>query len=368
MWERTRCFLEPVDWVLMRLSGRCTANVCTAFPLLLTDCRHLDALDWSSELVDLAGVERAKLPDLVPPSSILGDVLPAVAEDLGLPRGTKIVSGVNDTQAAAVATATFRRGQAAVNVGTTGQILVHLEGRKNDIGRALVSMPSPIRGRYMLMAENGIAAKALDQFLGRVIFSNDALAEHASEAPFSGVEAAVCSTAAGAGGLLFLPWLTGTVAPDANPLARGAFVNLSLETDRSYMLRAVLEGVAFSMRGLLPVVEELTETTFAELRFSGGGARSDVWAQILADVLDRVLLPLADPVHSNNRASALLAFDALGIAGVDEIDRFCPVRNRFEPQPQNRAVYDHLFAQFRATYDGLRPVFDALNAGQGYGP
>jgi sugar (pentulose or hexulose) kinase len=115
------------------------------------------------------------------------------------------------------------------------------------------------------------------------------------------------------------------------------------------------------MRGLLPAVEELSGSTFPELRFSGGGARSDAWAQILADVLDRPVSPLADPVHSNNRASALLAFDALGIAGLDEIERFCPLRGRVEPLRQNREVYDHLFAQFRAAYDGLRPVFDALN-------
>lgn len=361
VWERTHCFLEPVDWVLMRLSGRFTANVCSAFPLLLTDCRRLDALDWDAELLDLAGVDRAKLPELVPPNSIIGDILPDVADDLGLHHGTKVISGVNDTQAAAIATATFRPGCAAVNAGTTGQILSHLGDRRSDIAKALVSMPSPIAGRYMLMAENGIAAKALDHFLSSVIFSNDALADHATDAPFAGIEAAVRAAPAGAGGVLYLPWLTGTVAPDANPQARGAFINLSLESDRPRLVRAVLEGVAFSMRGLLPAVEELSGSTFAELRFSGGGARSDAWAQILADVLDRPVLPLADPVHSNNRASALLAFDALGIAGLDEIERFCPLRGRVEPLGQNREVYDHLFAQFRAAYDGLRPVFDALN-------
>lgn len=361
MWDRTRCFLEPVDWVLMRLGGRCTANVCTAFPFLLTDSRRPDALEWDRELLDFAGMDEAKLPELVPLNSIIGDIRAEVADDLGLPRGAKIVSGVNDTQAASVASATFRRGCAAVNVGTTGQILSHLDGRKSDIARALVSMPSPIPGRFMLMAENGIAAKALDHFLGSVVFCSDALADHAAEAPFAGVEEAARSVPAGAGGVLFLPWLTGTVAPDANSQARGAFVNLSLETDRSLMVRAILEGVAFSMRGLLPAVEELTEITFPELRFSGGGARSDVWAQILADVLDRTVTPLADPVHSNNRASALLALETLGLAGLDDVERFCPLRPAVEPQPQNRAVYDHLFAQFRATYDGLRPVFEALN-------
>ncbi len=363
IWERARYFLEPVDWILMRLSGRATSNVCTAFPFLLTDNRRLDALEWSPELVETAGIDAGKLPELVPPNTIIGRIRRDVAEDLGLPPEAKIVSGVNDTQAAAIATATFRPQAAAINVGTTGQAIVHLDGMKSEITKALVSMPSPVAGRYMLMAENGIAAKALDHFLGKVIFFSDALADHSNDAPFAGVEAAVGAAPPGAGGVLFLPWLTGTVAPDANSSARGAFVNLSLESDRPRLVRAVLEGVAYSMRGLLPEVEQISGVRVGELRFSGGGARSDAWAQILADVLNRPILPLADPVHSNNRASALLAFEALGIAGFDEVDRFCPQRRRFEPRNENRAVYDHLFAQFEAAYDGLRPVFDALNRG-----
>lgn len=363
IWRRARAVLEPVDWLSMRLSGRCTSNVCTAFPFLLTDNRRLDALEWSAPLVELADLDPAKLPELVAPNAIIGEIRSNVAAELGLHPRTKIISGVNDTQAAAIAAATFRPGTAAVNVGTTGQIIVHLDGMKSDVFKALVSMPSPVAGRYMLMAENGIAAKALDHFLGKVIFFSDALADHANDAPFAGVEAAVGAAPAGAGGVLFLPWLTGTVAPDANSRARGAFVNLSLESDRPRLLRAVLEGVAFSMRGLLPEVEQMAGIRTGELRFSGGGARSDVWAQILADVLDRPILPLADPVHSNNRASALLAFEALGLASLEGVDRFCPLRRRFEPRAGNRDVYDHLFAQFKATYDGLRPVFDALNRG-----
>jgi xylulokinase len=362
VYARTDCFLEPVDWVLMQLTGRRTANVCTAFSMLLTDCRRLDSLEWDAELLGLAGIEPERLPQLVPPNSLIGTLRPAVAEDLGLLGQTKVFSGTNDTQAAGVATATFRPGAGAVNVGTTGQVLAHLDARAVDFAHALISMPSPIADRYMLMAENGIAAKALDHFLYNVIFTADQLGTHTASDPFAGLDQIVDAAPAGAGGLLCLPWLTGTVSPDGNAYARGAFINISLDTDRARMVRAILEGVAFSLRGLLPFVEQLTDQHFAELRFSGGGARSDAWAQILADVLDRPILPLADPVHSNNRASALLAFEALGMVSIDAVDRFCPPRGRFTPQNRNRAIYDELFRQFQASYEGLRPVFDALNA------
>lgn len=356
LWRRTRCFLEPVDWMLMRLTGRFTANVGTAYTMLLTDGRRLESLAWASELLEIAGVPADKLPELVPQGSVIGTLRPAVAEELGLCPHTRVLSGTNDTQAAALATATFRPGAGAINIGTTGQVLAHLDERRADLGNALVSMPSPLAGRYMVMAENGIAGGALEHFLRSVVFAADPIAAHGAADPFTGVDRAVRETPAGASGLLFLPSLTVTGAPDGNASARGAFVNLSLKTDRCCMVRAILEGVALGLRRIVPAVERLAGSSFAELRFSGGGARSDAWAQILADVLGRPVLPLADPVHSNNRASALLAFASLGIASIEDVDRFCPVRARLEPQPANRALYDEAYARFSATYEALRPV------------
>jgi xylulokinase len=363
VWERSRWMLEPVDWILLRLTGRATANICTAFSMLLTDCRRLDRHAWDAELTALAGIDPAKLPELVPPNSVIGTLRPAVAAELGLDERTVVLSGTNDSQAAAIATATFRPGAAAVNIGTTGQVLAHLAERRNAIDKALVSMPSPVGGRYMVMAENGLAAKALDHFLQRVVFADDPIAAHAADTPFAGLEDCLAATQAGAGGVLCLPWLTGTVAPDGNPRVRGAFVNVSLETGRADLVRAILEGVAYSIRWLLPEVEALAgaDACCAELRFSGGGARSLGWAQILADVLGRPILPLADPAHANNRASALLACDALGLAALADVDRFCPVRARVDPRPAAASTYEPLFAQFRAAHGALVPVFDALN-------
>ncbi len=361
IYERTRCFLEPVDFVLARLSKRFTASVCTAFSMLLTNMQDLSALSWDEELLDMSGIDREKLPELVPPNSIIGKIDPAVAEKLGLSPQTVIISGVNDTQAAAIATATFRACAGALNAGTTGQVLAHIDAKKGDLAKSLVSMPSAVSGRYMVMAENGIAARSLDHFLRNAVFASDALADHGSDDPFANIEEAVQSAPPGAGGLLFLPSLTGTVSPNANANARGAFINIGLETDRVRMVRAVLEGVAFSLRALLPAVEEFTGESYAELRFSGGGARSDAWAQIFADIIGRPIHPLADPVHASNRASALLAFQTLGIASLDDIDRFCPVRVTFEPRTEYRALYDHLFSQFQTSYAALQPVFNSLN-------
>jgi xylulokinase len=367
IWERTRCFLEPADFVLARLTKRFTASVCTAFSMLLTSQHDLGTLSWDQELLEMSGIDPEKLPELVPPNSVIGKIDAAVAEDLGLSPETAIISGVNDTQAAAIATAAFRPSAGALNAGTTGQVLAGIDVKKGDLAKSLVSMPSAVPGRYMVMAENGIAARSLDHFLRSILFANDPLADHSQDDPFASIDTAVDSAPAGAGGLLFLPSLTGTVSPDANANARGAFINIGLETDRARMVRSVFEGVAFSLRGLLPAVEQFTGDTYAELRFSGGGARSDAWARIFADVIGRPIHPLADPVHASNRASALLAFQTLGIASLDDIDRFCPVRGTFEPRTEYRALYDHLFGQYQTSYAALQPVFNALN-GPGAAP
>jgi xylulokinase len=362
VYEKTRCFLEAADFVLARLSKRFTASVCTAFSMLLTNNNDLSALSWDDELVTMSGIDREKLPELVPPNSVVGKVDPAVAEEVGLDVHTLVVSGTNDTQAAAIATATFRPSAGALNLGTTGQVLAHITVKKGDLAKSLVSMPSAVPGRYMVMAENGIAARSLDHFLRSVIFANDTLADHSAADPFAGLEAAIESTPPGAGGLLFLPSLTGVVSPDTEPNARGGFVNIGLSTDRTRMVRAICEGVAFSLRGVLTAVEEFTGDSYPELRFSGGGGRSDAWARISADITGRPISALADPVHANNSASALLVFQTLEAASLDDIDKFCPVHATFEPCAENRGLYDHLFRQFQASYAALRPVFNSLNA------
>jgi xylulokinase len=362
IYGKTRAFLEPADYVLARLSRRFTANVCTAFSMLLTNNHDLGSLSWDAELLEMSGLDREKLPELVPPNSVIGEIDTAAADETGLAPGTLVISGVNDTQAAAIATATFRPGAGALNLGTTGQVLAHINEKKGDLAKSLVSMPSAVPGRYMVMAENGIAARALDHFLRSSIFADDALVDHSREDPFAGLDDLVESAPPGAGGLLFLPSLTGTVSPDADSNARGAFINIGLETDRARMVRSILEGVAFSLRGNLLAVEEFTGEAYPELRFSGGGARSDAWARIAADVTGRPIDALADPVHASNSASALLAFETLGCASLDQIDRFCPFRGRFEPRSEYRALYDHMAGQFQNSYAALRPVFGALNS------
>ncbi len=360
VYARTAAFLEPADFLVARLTGTCSATLCSAFPLLLTDNRDLTGCAWDAELLRRAGIERDKLPALLPVGAPAGRLRPALAEQLGLSADTVVFTAMNDTQAAAIGTATFRGG-GALNIGTTSQVLAHIGGKASDLEHALLSMPSPIAGRHMVMAENGLGAKTLDHFLQSVVFARDALADHRSATPFAGLEHTVHSVPPGCDGLLYLPWLTGAPAPDSSPRTRGGFLNVTLATTRAHMVRAILEGVACNMRWVLPAVETFAQAQFDTLAFSGGAAVSDAWAQILADVIGRPVAQLEDARFVNNRGSAFLGFVALEALGLDDIDRMCRVRRHYDPDPAWRARYDDLFAQFLAAFEATRPIFDALN-------
>jgi xylulokinase len=360
-YARTHKFLEPVDFLAQRLTGRFAANACSAFLMLLTDNRRLDAVDYDPGLVAFSGIDRDKLPDLVPVDACLGTLRPAVARELGLAAATPVFSGMNDTQAVTIGAGAFRPGHGGLNVGTTMQVLASAERKDTDFASQIVSMPSPIPGRYLALAEIGLGGKAIEHFARGVFHARDALGDHSAPDPFARIDEAVGGEPAGSGKLLFLPWLAGALAPNENTRMRGAFLNVSLETTRTRMLRAVLEGLAYHLRWMVGPAERFSGATFRELRFAGGGAQSDAWAQILADVTDRPVLQLAEARQANTRGAAFLAFHRLGLVDLGDIDRFSPIRRVYEPRPENRGIYDELFTQFVASYDQIRPLCEALN-------
>jgi len=361
IYERAAKLVEPSDYVTARLTGTCTSNACTAFAQLLTDNRNLDAVAYHEDLLRMSGIDREKLPDLVPVGSCIGTIRPEIAEEIGLSKDTKVFTGVNDTHAAAIGTGVYRKGHGAINIGTTCQVLAFVGGMRTDLENWIVSMPSPISNQYMVMSEVGLGGRPLEHFLTQIAFADDALANHSTADPFANVEKALSSTTAGGGGLLYLPWLTGSQSPRANASMRGGFLNISLETTRARMLRAVLEGVTFSLRWVLPAVERFIDDEFEALQFSGGGAVSAEWSQIMADVMNRPVHQLAEPRFVNNRGTAFLAFEELGIASLSDVEKVCRIGHTYHPKSENRDIYDRLFEQFVAAWDQNRPIFEALN-------
>jgi xylulokinase len=160
---------------------------------------------------------------------------------------------------------------------------------------------------------------------------------------------------------MFMPWLNGTLTPEENPSARGGFFNLSLQTNRGHLLRAIMEGLAFNSRWTLGPAKRFVKRAFPHLRFAGGGALSDVWAQIHADVLGLPILQLADPRSNTLRGAALMALHSIAGLPLERLAKSIPVKRVFEPDPENRACYDELYGQFRQLYKRNKKIFAALN-------
>jgi xylulokinase len=168
---------------------------------------------------------------------------------------------------------------------------------------------------------------------------------------------------AGSGNVLFTPWLAGERSPVDDHSARGGFHNLSLASTQAHLVRAVLEGVAYNSRWLFESVEEFAGRRLEPIRLIGGGANSDLWCQIHADVLDRSIEQVAEPTFANLRGAALFAALSLGAIEPEEVRGLVKVRATYTPEPQHRDVYDRLYAEFPGLFKSQRPMFHRLNRG-----
>jgi xylulokinase len=342
--------LEPADWLGLRLTGRAATTAVTATLHWLTDTRDLHRIAWDDGLIRAAGLARAKLPELLPTNSVLGPLAEDAARELGLAAGTPVVAGTPDTMSAAVGSGAVGDGEAHLYVGTSSWLSCHVGFRRTDPLHAIASLPSALPGRYLVSDEQETAGASLDK-----------LAEWlGADVPELLVEAA--QAAPGSDGVLFAPWLNGERTPVDDHLVRGAWLNLGVDTTRAQLARAVLEGVALNLRWMQGPVERFAKQRLDPLAFVGGGARSDLWCQVMADVLDREVRRIADPVDANLRGAALLAGVALGELGVEEIPGRAPVDASFAPRPETRAAYDALFAAFRGVYKSTRRLYRRLNA------
>ena len=362
VYAKTHKFLEPMDYLTFRLTGRCTATQANMLPFMLVDNRRWSCLEYSDSLLKLAGLEKDKFPELVENDADLGPLSPAVAKELGLAPTTRVLAGINDTHAEAIGAGAVRDFQGIIYIGTSAVMTCHLPFKKTDIFHMMASIPSPLTSKYLLMAEQGTGGKNLEHFLNNIVYAEDEFSTGTvPDDVYQRVNRIAEDVHAGSGGLVFLPWLNGTLVPEENPSARGGFFNLSLKSTRSHMTRALLEGIAFNNRWTRGPAEKFIGHRFESFRFAGGGALSDVWGQIHADVLGVPIHRVVDPFKTVVRGAALYAFYKMGIRSLDELHDLIKIERVFEPDDRNRPIYDKLFAQFRALYKRNKKVFAALN-------
>lgn len=355
--KAARWYLEPVDYLSMRFSGTAAASPASMTGAWLTDTRHLDRLGYDPGLVRMAGVDPGKLPPLRPTGSVIGPVLPDVAATLGLPSGVLVVTGSPDLHSAAAGTGTLAGTGCHLALSTSSWVSCAVTFKKTAAGQQIATVPGVLPGSYLVANNHETAAACLRWFRDQII---SAVPQGGARPEFGALTELAAAAPPGAGGVLFTPWLAGGRSPVDDRNSRAGFHNLSLMVGLPAMTRAVLEGVAYHNRWLLEAVERFTRRRLDPVRIFGGGALSDLWCQIHADVMNRVVERMADPVHANLRGAAILAGLALGDLSPAEAGGLALADRTFRPDMSSRAVYDRLFSEFPRLYKAQKPMFARL--------
>jgi xylulokinase len=362
VYSASAVFLEPVDYLNLRLTGLARASHDSITAHWVTDNRDINDIRYDDGLIELAGLERAKLPDLVPTGSVIGGLSTGAADELGLLPGTPVVAGTGDLHSAAVGSGAVGDFDAHLYIGTSSWISCHVPFKKTDALTNVASIPSGLPGRYVVADEHETGGACLIWFRDTMAFPRDALGDVAAPDDFFAVLNEVsASVPPGAHGVLFTPWLNGERTPVDDHTIRGGFHNLSLSSTRADMVRAVFEGVALNSAWLLDPVEKFCKKRFDSLAFIGGGANSDLWCQIHADALGRTIRQTADPVLANVRGAGLLTHLALRHISLDDIPATVRIKATYEPNPDTAAVYAELLKEFVNLYKETKGIHKRLN-------
>jgi xylulokinase len=363
IYAQTYKFLEPMDYLTSRLTGRITATQKTMTIFMIMDNRQWGSREYSGEMLQLAGVDKEKFPELIANDGVVGTLDPAIAEELGLMPSTQVIAGIGDSNASAIGSGAVGDFKAIIYIGTSYYMNCHVPFKKTDINHMMASLPSPFPSKYMLFAEQGTGGRCVEHYLKNIVYADDEFKTGPRpEDAYERFNTTASRAPAGSGGLIFLPWLNGSIAPSENPNVRGGFMNLSLATTRTHMTRAIMEGLAYNNRWAKGAVEKFIDRPIESFRFSGGGALSDVWSQIHADVLGVPVHQVNDPINTTVRGTALLALISLGYRSVDEIPALIKIKKVFEPDDANRALYDKMYTQYRKLFRQNKKIFAALNA------
>lgn len=340
-FRTARWFLSPKDWLRLKLTGHAHTEPSDASATALFDVAQRQ---WSHEIHDAAGINAENLPAVVESTAIAGHLTADAARASGLAEGTPVVAGAGDTPAAALGHGILQPGHTLLTIGTGGQLLCCAHEPLYDPLLRTHTFCHVLPQRWYVMAATLSAGLSLRWF--RDVF--------APSTPYDALMDEAAAVDPGASGILFMPHLAGERTPYYDPFSTAAFAGLSLRHTRAHLVRAILEGVAFSQRIGLELVRSLGLSA-EPVVFGGGAAKSALWRQILADVLGIRLAVVEGEEHAALGA-AMLAAVGVGIYG--DLDDACSqlihARTAASPSPTLAPIYDERYALFLSLYDRLR--------------
>jgi len=362
IYARTYKFLNVLDYMNLRLTGEFVASFDSIVTSWVTDNRDPDAVHYDDGLIRILDIDRAKLPDIVSCSTVIGNLRRDVADALGLSSNVKVVAGAIDNTAAAIGAGAIQDYLPHLYIGTSSWIAAHVPFKKTDVLSSMASIPCAVPGRYLLTALQATAGGNLTYLRDNIIYHKDELLQEADVPDiFKVLDQIAERIPAGANGVLYTPWIWGERAPVDDRMLRAGLYNLSLHNTREDIIRAFLEGIAFNTRWLLSPVENFLGRKVNTINIVGGGAQSDVWCQIFADVMNVEIKQVADPRYANARGAAWIAAVGLGEIKFDDVSELVQFKRAYQPQSKNRALYDNKFDIFKQIYKQMKGVYHLLN-------
>jgi xylulokinase len=346
--RRIRHILLPKDFIRYKLTGALAMDKADGSGTMLFDLRQRT---WSPQILSALNISADWLPPTFEGHEVTGEVTAQAAELTGLHAGTPVVAGGGDQAAQATGVGVVRPGTMAVTLGTSGVVFASTESPLIEPEGRLHAFCHAIEGRWHLMGVMLSAAGSLQWFHDK--FARDrSFAELVDEA---------ARVPAGSEGLIFLPYLSGERTPHPDPLARGAWIGLTTRHGPAHLTRSILEGVAFGLKDMFCLMRDVGLASIDQIRVSGGGAKSSLWRQILADTLGAELVTV-NTTEGAAYGAALLA--GVGIGTWSNVDAACAatiaVTDRVSPNPKTTGTYESMYEEYQKLYPALKSTFAAL--------
>ena len=353
-WQHVRKIMLPKDYVRLRFTGESAIDVADASGTLLLDVANRK---WSNEVLSQTGIDPAYLPKLFESQEICGRLTQTGADATGLRKGTPVVAGAGDQAAGAVGMGITRAGVVSATIGTSGVVFAATDRPSLDPKGRLHTFCHAIPGRWHVMGVTQAAGLSLRWF-------RDSFGAGADDGrdPYDRLSAEAAAVPPGAEGAFWAPYLMGERTPHLDPFARAAFVGLSASHTRGHMIRAILEGVAYSLKDTFTIFDEI-RVPVERIRLGGGGARSPLWQQIQADVYAHEVEIL--------KAEEGAAYGAAILAGVgsgiwksvdDACDAAVRVAKSVRPDKNVSAAMQHGYQTYRRIYPALHSIFTSGQA------
>jgi xylulokinase len=373
IFAKVHKWLDVKDYLILRSTGAFGMTRDSAHVTFIYDTRP-GKEKWHKGLCRTFGVDMNHLPDVVSATDVVGRLSSRAADELGLVPEIPVFGGGGDVSLAAVGSGCLHSFDTHIYVGTSGWVSANVDRRHVDIANFMAAIMGAVPGRYNYTGEqetSGLCMKwvrdhlALDE-IGVYLAGKTDPAEQMDEL-YALLNRVVEETSPGSGRLIFTPWLHGNRAPREDAYARGMFFNIGINTGKRQMIRAVLEGVAYHKRWILEAMEK-TIPKRESVCFVGGGAKSEVWCQIMADVLDREIETVRYPQDIGTMGAAVVCGVGLNrISSFESAKSMIPMGKIYLPRRENRAVYDGNFSVFKKLYNANKKMFRELNGSTGEG-